>query len=478
MLLSRQLADFTRGESDALRKAMGKKKKDIVDAMKPKFIEGGKKNGHDPKVLEKIWADWEKFASYAFNKSHAACYSWVAYQTAYLKAHYPAEFMAALLTRRSSDIKEITKLMDECRSMKINTLSPDVNESYLHFSVNKEGHIRFGLAGIKGVGEGAVRSIIDERDANGPFIDIFNFLERVNLNSCNRKCIECLILSGAFDCFKELRREQYFAPSDNGNPYLDTLVSYGQRYQQEKQEAVQSLFGGFDDVEIQKPKPPTKFAEWSDLERLNKERDLISIYLSGHPLDQYAIILKKVCTLQMPNVSDVGDMLGQRVTLGGIVISVEERITKRGQPWGLVKIEDYEGPGELRLFGDTWAQFRGYFAVGSSLFLTGSVQPRPWGGGEPELTINKVEWLADVKDKIIKNFNIICNLDFFNSQSVVELLDILEHAPGDTELRFTVFDTTENTRVALTAPAHRIGVNKQLIEFIESNPSLEYQING
>lgn len=480
MLLSRQLANFTRGESDALRKAMGKKKKDIVDKMKPKFIEGGVKNGHDPKVLEKIWADWEKFASYAFNKSHAACYSWVAYQTAYLKAHYPAEFMAALLTRRSNDIKEINKLMDECRTMKIETLSPDVNESYMHFSVNKKGNIRFGLAGIKGVGENAVRSIIEERDNNGPFVDPFDFVERVNLNACNKKNIENLILSGAFDCFTNIRREQYFTLVDSNVVFLDTLISYGQRFQQEKTESSLSLFSGFEDAGIQRPTPPQFFTEWSNLERLNKERDLISIYLSGHPLDEYAIILKKICTTQMQNIGEIPDTVGTTLTFGGIVLSSEERLTKRGQPWGLVKIEDYSGPGELRLFGDTWAQYRGYFTTGSSVFVTGNVQSSRWGTGDNELVVAKVEWLADVKDSMVKNITICCNIEILTPEIVSELIEKINKCKGhgETELRFNIGDNQHGTRASFNTSDFRIGVTKDLIDFIDATANLNYVING
>ncbi len=478
MLLSRQLANFTRGESDALRKAMGKKKKDIVDKMKPKFIEGGVKNGHDPKVLEKIWADWEKFASYAFNKSHAACYSWVAYQTAYLKAHYPAEFMAALLTRRSSDIKEITKLMDECREMGIKTLSPDVNESLSKFSVNAKGNIRFGLAGIKGVGEAAVLGIIAEREKNGLFLDVFDFFERVNLNQCNRKNLECLILAGAFDCFENLRREQYFAIDDRGVPFLDTLVAYGQRFQQEKQETENSLFGGFDAVEIQKPKFPTHFAEWSDLERLNKERELISIYLSGHPLDEYSLVLNKVCNMKMPETADLDKFMNQTVYFGGIVTSAEQRYTKRNVPFGRVKIEDFEGPGELTIFGENWAQLSGYFRVGNSLFITAVVQPRRWGTPEPELNVTKVELLCDVNDKKITSLTIVANLDAINEQALADIVDFLEDDPSSNcELYFTVLDPVLNARVSLVSTGRHIKVTQKLIEQLETTEGLEYQVN-
>ena len=271
MLLSRQLADFTRGESDALRKAMGKKKKDIVDKMKPKFIEGGKKNGHDPKILDKIWGDWEKFASYAFNKSHATCYSWVAYQTAYLKANYPPQYMAANLSRNLSRIDEITKLMDECKAMGINVLGPDVNESYMKFSVNAKGDIRFGLGGVKGVGEGAVEAIIREREANGPYKNIYDFVERVNLQACNRKNLECLALSGGFDCFTDMKREDYFAENTKKEGFLDILIRYGSLVQTERTQAMNSLFGmdSMTDT-IAQPKVPEDVPVWSTIERLNK----------------------------------------------------------------------------------------------------------------------------------------------------------------------------------------------------------------
>ena len=287
MLLSRLLADFTRGESDALRKAMGKKLRDKLDHMKPKFIEGGKKNGHDPKVLEKIWADWEKFASYAFNKSHATCYSWVAYQTAYLKANYPSEYMAATMSRNISNITEITKLMDECKSMGVKVLGPDVNESNLKFSVNYHGDIRFGLGAIKGVGESAVQSILEERRKNGEFKNIFDFVQRVNLSACNRKNIENLALAGGFDSFPGIKREDFFVKNAKDESFSDILVRYGNKYQLDKAAAANSLFGGEHEVEVATPEI-VPAPSWSDLERLNKERDLVGIYLSAHPLDEFA----------------------------------------------------------------------------------------------------------------------------------------------------------------------------------------------
>ena len=297
MLLSRLLANFTRGESDKLRKAMGKKQMAVLASLKDKFMAGGKENGHDPKILDKIWADWEKFASYAFNKSHAACYSWVAYQTGYLKAHYPAEFMAANLTVHKDDIKEVTKLMDECRALKINVLEPDINESELNFTVNSHGDIRFGLGGIKGVGEGAAEAIIAERERHGKYADLFDFLERVNLQSCNRKTIENLAQAGAFECFDDVYREQILGTYETGDTVLERLMTYGNRRQQDKAMNSNSLFGDLDSaVEIKHPDLP-QVARWNTIERLNKEKDLIGIYLSAHPLDEYEYEVKELCNI-------------------------------------------------------------------------------------------------------------------------------------------------------------------------------------
>ena len=303
MLLSRLLANFTRGESDKLRKAMGKKQMAVLASLKDKFMEGGKANGHDPKILDKIWKDWEKFASYAFNKSHAACYSWVAYQTGYLKAHYPAEFMAANLTVHKDDIKEVTKLMDECRALGLSVLEPDVNESELSFIVNKDGAIRFGLGGIKGVGEGAAEAIISEREKNGKYKDIFDFLERVNLQSCNKKTIENLAQAGAFECFEDIYREQFFGIDEWGDTGLELLMNYGNKYQADQATNINTLFEDFEiEVEVRHPALP-QVPRWNTIERLNKEKDLIGIYLSAHPLDEYEYEVRELCNLTAHELS-------------------------------------------------------------------------------------------------------------------------------------------------------------------------------
>ena len=478
MLLSRLLADFTRGESDALRKAMGKKKKDIVDAMKPKFIEGGKKNGHDPKVLEKIWADWEAFASYAFNKSHAACYSWVAYQTAYLKANYPAEFMAAIMSRRRDQITEITKLMDECKSMDIATLGPDVNESYQKFGVNQKGEIRFGLAAIKGLGDSAAQAIIDEREKNGPYKDIYDFAQRVPFSSVNRKAYESLALSGGFDSFG-IRREAFFAENSKGEAFLDTLVRYGQTYQVEKQQAVNSLFGGFDDVEIATPPVPKTDVRWSDIERLNKERDLVGIYLSAHPLDEFRIILDNLCNARCEELADRGAALIDRedITLGGIVTSVQTRTGKDNKPWGLVTLEDYNGSGELALFGDDWFELNGKFFVGAAVYITGKMRSRFFNSNQKELKVVNVELLQSVKEKAIDHITITVVTDQIDNKVVEELDEIIAEHPGNTQLYFQLRDSLGKNHVLLHSKSKKVDVKHQLIDFIDANPALDYKIN-
>ena len=483
MLLSRQLADFTRGESDALRKAMGKKKKDIVDAMKPKFIDGGKKNGHDPKVLEKIWADWEKFASYAFNKSHAACYSWVAYQTAYLKANYPAEFMAAIMTRRRDQITEITKLMDECKQMGIATLGPDVNESYEKFGVNHHGEIRFGLGAIKGMGDSAALAIIDEREKNGPFKDIYDFAQRVSFSSVNRKAFESLALSGGFDSFG-IRREDYFAANTKGEVFLDTVVRYGQMYQQEKAQMQNSLFGAFGDgVEIAQPPVPKNDVRWSDIERLNKERDLVGIYLSAHPLDEYKIILDNLCNARCAELADRGTALLDRedITLGGIVTGIQTRFSaKTNKPWGIVTLEDFDGSGELTLFGDDWLALNGKFIEGAAVYITGKMQPRFRGSEQKELKVGNVELLQTVKEKAVDRITIslITDKELLDEKIVTELSEIISDCPGKTKLFFQLRDSLGKHHVLLRSQKGGVDVRHTLLDFIESHKEvMDYKIN-
>mgnify|MGYP004509003369 FL=1 len=481
MLLSRQLANFTRGESDALRKAMGKKKKAIVDAMKPKFIEGGKKNGHDPKVLEKIWADWEKFASYAFNKSHATCYSWVAYQTAYLKAHYPAEFMAGNMSRCINDIGKITKLMSECQNMGIPCLGPDVNESQRKFSANKKGEVRFGLSAIKGMGDAAAINIIAEREKNGPYKDIFDFVQRVNLSAVNRKAFESLALSGGFDSFG-IKREQYFGTNAKGDTFIETLLRYGQVYQTEQSSMQNSLFGDMGGVEITTP-PVPETEPWSTMELLKKERDLVGIYLSAHPLDDYAVVLNHMCNLKCSQVGREMDKKElakfEEISFGGIVTAVSARFTKTNKPFGIVTIEDFDGSGELALFGEEWTKWQSMLQEEYPVYITARCQQRFRNNPDAyDLVIKKIEFLTDVKDKSIDKFTIYIDSTMFKEAAMTDLETMLRSCQGHVPLYFNIHDTEHNTNIEMFSRNVTVDVNKKLLSFLDEMNAMAGEENS
>ena len=479
MLLSRLLADFTRGESDTLRKAMGKKLKAKLDELRPKFYEGGQRNGHDLETLQKIWADWEKFASYAFNKSHATCYSWVAYQTAFLKATYPAQYMAAVMSRSLANISDIRKLMDECKSMGINTLGPDVNESRMKFSVNDRGDIRFGLGAVKGVGENAVQAILDERKNNGPFKSIFDFVERVNLSACNRKNVECLVLAGAFDCFKGVCREAYFSQAKPNETFTETLIKYGNKYQQDKFSATTSLFGAAfgDEVAISHPDVPKDIDMWSDMERLNKERELVGIYLSAHPLDEYSIVLNHVCNTKVTELDNKEELAKRsEVTFGGIVTGIRTGETKNGKPFGIVRIEDFNGAGEIPLFGKDWMAQRNFFIEGAALYIKGKMTPKQWGQPGYDLTIGTVELLSDIKDTLIDKITLSVPLDKLTVTMVEELAEIAKSNPGKADLYFNIH-TNDHLKAKLFSRKIKIAVQKGLINYLEDHPEIEIAIN-
>ncbi len=476
MLLSRLLANFTRGESDTLRKAMGKKLKDKLDHLKPKFIAGGQSNGHDPKVLEKIWADWEKFASYAFNKSHATCYSWVAYQTAYLKANYPSQYMAAVLSR-SGDITEITKLMDECKAMGINVLGPDVNESVPRFGVNARGDIRFGMASVKGVGENAVESIMNERSKGGPFKSIFDFVERVNLSACNRKNIECLALAGAFDCFSEIRREQFQQPCGKGESFADVLVRYGTKFQVDRQESQFSLFGDLGQTDLIATPVIPDAPEWSLLDRLNKEKELVGIYLSAHPLDEYRVILENVCNVQVVQLADRTPLLNKDLIFGGIVTAVRESRTKSGKPCGFTTIQDFSGSWELPLFGEPWLKWCNMLRQDNYLFVKARCVQSKFIQDRIDLAINQIELLQDVKDSAITSLTIHMPLTSLDNEFVMDL-DTLTNVPGNASLKFELTDLSNDEKVTLASTSKRITVTPQLVEYLKANESIRLLFNN
>ena len=524
MLLSRLLANFTRGESDKLRKAMGKKQIKVLEELKGKFMDGGKQNGHDATILEKIWKDWEAFASYAFNKSHAACYSWVAYQTAYLKAHYPAAFLAANLTVSKDDITTVTKLMQECRSMHINVLEPDVNESELNFTVNQSGDIRFGLGGILGVGEGAVEAIILEREKNGKYKDIYDFIERVNLQACNRKTIEALALSGAFDSFTHFYREQLVNSGEEGSKGLDILMQYGSRYQQDKLQRGQTIFDMFGDADLHIQKPALPLPERSStIERLNIEKDLIGIYLSEHPLDEYAFEIQKLCNIDsellnlfagwskpeartaadLPSDEEEQEGASKKITpqefikrytniplrFGGIITSSEELVSKSNNPYGRYTIEDYSGHYTFVVFGSAYRQFAPLLKKDLYIQVSGSIQQRghdfrgfvakPANEAVYELNIKNVEMLKDVQDKQMTSLNILLPLYSISPEFMAELNDICNENPGNHQLKIKLINPLHSNSVQMFSRKYHVHIGRHFYNWLQEkqeNNILFYRI--
>ena len=472
MLLSRQLAGFTRGQSDTLRKAMGKKQIEKMNELEALFYEGGEKNGHDKQVLNKIWEDWKKFASYAFNKSHATCYSWVAYQTAYLKANYPSEYMAAVLSSNLNDVDKLSKYMDECRSMGIEVLGPNINESYKNFSATRDGRIRFGLAGIKGVGAGCVDSIVEERDKNGPFKDIFDFVQRINQGACNRKALESMALAGAFDDFKEIKREDFFETNLRGEAYSETLMRFGQRYQSSQQEMQNSLFGAFETIEV--ATPPVPNAEpWSQLERLNRERDLVGMYLSAHPLDPYYIEVNYGCDTPLTEVKNKADQLDTELTMGGLVVDFQTRMGKKGNQFGIIKIEDYSGSFEFMLFGNKFVDYQKFGVPGYAVVVRGAYE-RGYGDNI-RFNVKSIDLLENMKGKMLKNLVIsLRDTDLRN----VEFLKQYHGAQGDNrcDLYFRMQDQVSGNYVMLRSK-QPIAVDKRLLETLRE-AHIKFKVNA
>ena len=469
MLLSRLLANFTRGESDTLRKAMGKKLKDKLDALKPKFIKGGQANGHDPKVLEKIWGDWEKFASYAFNKSHATCYSWVAFQTAYLKANYPSEYMAAVLSRNLTNVEQLTIYMNECKRMGINVLGPDINESMLQFSANKQGDVRFGLAAIKGVGEAAVESIIAERTKNGRFKDIYDFIERVDYSLVNRKCLENIAYAGGYDSISGFSRCKFFGVDqrdNNGVTYIEQLMRYGQRYQSEKNNAQQSLFGGDTGTTDITPPVIPACAEWSQLEKLNKEREVIGLYLSAHPLDDYKVIIRNMCKTQVGDLDHLDELKGKEIAVAGMVVAVQNLTTKTGKPWGKFKLEDYNGTHEFALFGKDYENFRKYLFSDYFLFIRGRVQPRPYNDQELEFRITSMMQLSELQEAV-KEVHVQLAVEEITRDLIARMGRSVKEAKGNTLLRLNVYDRQAQVSLNLFSKSYKVSLTQELVSFFE-----------
>ncbi|MBR3559477.1 MAG: DNA polymerase III subunit alpha [Bacteroidales bacterium] len=453
MLLSRLLANFTRGESDTLRKAMGKKLKDKLDALKPKFISGGQANGHDPKVLEKIWADWEKFASYAFNKSHATCYSWVAYQTAYLKAHYRAEYMAANLTNNVTDIKKITTFIDDCQKSGIVVKGPDINESDETFTVNKDGDIRFGLAALKGVGLSAASSIVEERNANGPYTSVLNFFERVNLASCNKRCLESLAYAGAFDCFPDIHRAQYFITNDKGRNTIDMLIS---RASAKEQHASQiDMFSAMAEETDTAAEDTFTFPQcdpWNYYDQLKYEKEVAGFFISGHPLKEYQVIIDSFTNADLSMMEDP-DFLsrtvqsGKGVQVAGIVSSVISGTMKNGNPYGKVVLEDNSGTWTWFLRGSNFEKYAWLLQVGNRVYVNASVKQNSWVDKNTHETVvrNDVEPvyiypLSEVYEKLCKGVQLQLQLSDINGALALQIKEQLDKHSGKIPFNIRIFE--------------------------------------
>ena len=468
MLLSRLLGNFTRGEADTLRKAMGKKILETLMKLKPKFLKGGIANGHDKAVLNKIWQDWEKFASYAFNKSHATCYSWVAYQTAYLKANFPSEYMAALLSANLNSIESLEKYMSECKRMGIKVLSPDINESQMNFSSNANGDIRFGLAAIKGVGENAVNSIIAEREKNGPYKSIYDFCERVNYSTVNRKCFENIAMAGGFGSVIDFSRAKFIANDNNNGPtFIEMLMRYGSRYQMEKNNAQQSLFGALTgESDIQKPTPPVT-NDVQSLEILNKEKELIGLYLSAHPLDDYKYILKVKCSHSITDLSDLQPLQGKEITIAGIVTDTNTFYLRDNTLAGGMTIADYTGAYSFRFFRKDFENFRNKMYKDYFLMIRGRIQPRGYkGDGELEFRVTDIKQLSEIKDGL-KEISLTIPATLLDEEFVTELSAAIKQSKGKMLLKFKILDTEKGVGITAHASKKRVALSEALCQFIE-----------
>ena len=462
MLLSQSLADFTKGEADVLRKAMGKKQKDVLDKMKPKFVEQAAAKGHAPETLEKIWTDWEAFASYAFNKSHSTCYAWIAYQTAYLKAHYPAEYMAAVLSNNMNDIKQVSFFMEECKRMGLEVLGPDVNESFYKFTVNDSGAVRFGMGAIKGVGEGAVKTIVENRK-DGHYKSIFDVAKRIDLRMANKKAFENLALAGGFDCFNETHRAQYFHKEGDEVTFLEKAIRYAAKFQENENSAQVSLFGESSEVQIPEPVvPPCE--EWGTMKKLQQEKEVVGIYISGHPLDDYKYEIKYFCNTKLEALKDLNSLLGKPCTLAGIITSVEHRVAKNGKGWASFVLEGYDESYEFRIFGEEYLKFRHFLIINNFTYMKLNVKEgwvnKEGKKGDPRIQFLGIQYLQDTLQEMAKKITLqlpihqistelINNLkQLFNEQQGKHILnmDILELGKQMVEVEEeSAFEPLENT---------------------------------
>lgn len=478
MLLSQKLANFTKGQADTLRKAMGKKDRKTLDKLKPLFIENASQNGHDKDKLEKIWKDWEAFASYAFNKSHSTCYAYLAFQTGYLKAHYPAEYMAALLTHNMSDIKNVTFYMEECKRMRLPVLGPDVNESEYKFTVNKNGAIRFGMGAIKGVGENAVENIIHERKNNGLFKGIFDFTKRIDLRAANKRTLENLAYAGAFDCFN-IPRATYFLDEGNGNTFLNKAIKYGNSLQNDANSSQQSLFGEETTVQMPEPAIPT-VEEWHTLDKLNKEKEVVGVFISGHPLDDYKLELEHLCRGTLSDIANLSkENIGKEYKVAGIVTDKEHRIAKNGNQWGYIILQDYESSCKINLFGEDYQRFRHLMTERNFLFITGRVNNRKFADKEEiEFKVTQIDLLSEIKNKYVKSIQLKMSINSLN-ENLIDLLDnTLKKNKGNCKLTITIEDAAEKIKIDMPSLAGGISLNEETISLLEElkNKEIHYSL--
>jgi DNA polymerase-3 subunit alpha len=467
MLLSQKLANFTKGQADMLRKAMGKKIFALLEKLKPLFIEGGKKNKHPEEVLEKIWKDWEAFAAYAFNKSHSTCYAFIAYQTAYLKAHYPAEYMASVLSNNMNDIKQVSFFMEECKRSGIEVLGPDINESYYKFSVNKEGAIRFGMGAIKGVGAGAVNAIVEERKKNGTYSSIFDVTKRVDLRAANKKAFDGLVLGGAFDSFSDTCRAQYFELDEKGISFIEKAIRYGNKFQESKNSAQVSLFGEESEIQLDEPVIP-ECEPWNVMEELSKEKEMIGIYISGHPLDDYKPEIKYFCNATIDMLQNLEAMEGRELSFAGIITDVQHRVSKNGKPWGTFTFEDYSDAFEFRLFNEDYLKFRHFLIPNTFLYLKTSLR-RAWQNGDVRVQITAMQQLQDVLEKMAKKITIHLPIEQINKERVESIQEVFKRHKGNQHLNFTIFDKKENLRLTMPSRTAKINISKELLSELSEN---------
>ncbi len=479
MLLSQKLANFTKGEADVLRKAMGKKQLAVLAKMKPKFIEQASNNGHDAKKLEKIWTDWEAFASYAFNKSHSTCYAWIAYQTAYLKAHYPAEYMASVLSNNMNDIKQVSFFMEECKRAGITVLGPDINESYLKFSVNNDGNIRFGMAAIKGVGASAVKAIIKERKENGNFRSIFDVAKRVDLRAANKKSFDGLVLAGGFDSFSNTHRAQYYVTDEKGSTFLEKAIKYGHKYQESQNSSQVSLFGESSDIQLPEPTFP-ECDTWATMELLGKEKEVVGIYISAHPLDDFKNELR-FCNASVSNFKeDLKKYEGANLSFAGIVTDVQHRISKAGKGWGLFTLEDYNDSYEFRVFGEEYLKFKHFFVPNSFLFIKTVIRPgwvnKEGVKGDPRLQFTDCKLLHDIMDELCKKITITLPLQKVTENTVKDLEHLFVTNSGKQQVHFTIFEAQEKIELNLPSRNSKVKISNEFLATLDAK-HIQYKLN-